>query len=472
MATLPPCPLDARLRISPTHDLSHVRKWINQLEASLCGQSPQQRLPYEALLRYTFDWLLPPERAGELLSIVVRYAKTQIKDHPLLYEDEAALWELLPNEPRQLTGAGVLVTVEAWCQDSHHRPAQYSADEHTTLRFWRCHAAHIIRQVFASSVSSLPAQLVGDQASMQLQLRMSTQHFRDCFRSYVPDHAPRLSDYHRQRYAPRFRRIQAYGLQPAVPGGQPTVFFLPATEILTHMQHYFASNEMFAERNWRSPTRYVHYAQFTNIMLLNLCGEVMRQITTVLRIHEAADSTSATTPLLPKVDETNELHTSQHVRTLTESILLNQQAGPTARGTRINSNLHPMNLSQAGFTQARPTQSTAVTATTTPSVPTVISMTYKRTSGLHSGVSEPGHTLPADELEFNYKPEKLRRIQSSSGAQIQSTATACEGGPGSSSGRASGELLQYASIDVNAHNSTQECRGDSEMNAPVDPTKS
>lgn len=318
MATLPnPNDKASSSTGSSETQLSQVRELTDYLAVSLCGEPPQQRLPYDALVRCAFGWPVVAERERELLSIVDRYAEAQINDHPYLYKDEAALWQEVPGQPRQLTGAGVAVALEAWCQNSLNHPARYSADDHTALRFWRCHAAHIIRQVFASSLTTLPAHLAGDAASLQHQLRMSNQHFRECFRSYAADHNHRLPDYNRQRYAPRFSRIQAYGLQPPAPSdhsGQPTVFFLPATQILTHMQKYFRSSTMFEEHAWRSTDAYLKYAQFTNIVLLNLCGVVMRQITTLFRIHEAATAAAASTTrdsdaLFMKVDDIYELQT-------------------------------------------------------------------------------------------------------------------------------------------------------------------
>ena len=76
-------------------------------------------------------------------------------------------------------------------------------------------------------------------------------------------------------------------------------------------------------------------------MLLNLCGEVMRQITTLIRIHEAATAATSTTrdldPLFMKVDDIYELQTPEQIQTLTEGIT--KQAEPTTWFTGMSSNL-------------------------------------------------------------------------------------------------------------------------------------
>jgi hypothetical protein len=85
------------------------------------------------------------------------------------------------------------------------------------------------------------------------------------------------------------------------------------------MQRYFRSSTAFEEQRWRSVDAYNSYAQFTNIMLLNLCREVVRQLSTMFRIR-AADGGGA---LLMPVDRllTPELLASCALPTVTEQIL-------------------------------------------------------------------------------------------------------------------------------------------------------
>jgi hypothetical protein len=63
-------------------------------------------------------------------------------------------------------------------------------------------------------------------------------------------------------------------------------FWLPASTILQNMQRFFRSSSAFEQSKWEDAKAYNKYCQFTNFMLLNLCREVIRQISTMFRIQD------------------------------------------------------------------------------------------------------------------------------------------------------------------------------------------
>lgn len=299
-----------------------VEHVIQKLSAALAR--PGRRLPYTVLLHLLFDDV-GSDRRAQLDRIVDRAIEENLADHPYLHAAASDIWT--PARPassdsgtandRCLTAAGAAIAAEAWCQDSHLNVSRYSADEHTRLRFWRCHGAHILGHVFVGAPENeLPLHLRahGTHASQHLlPLRMSHLHWRESLR-----HHERAPHANRPRYE-RFTRLQAYGLNIDPVTGQPSAFFLPASQILTHMSNYFRTSSLFEmPKQSRSAAAYVKHAKFTNLMLLNVCGEVMRQIVQLFRMHEADDRNAE--KFLIQADEVLLLQHSPHLQTLTEQI--------------------------------------------------------------------------------------------------------------------------------------------------------
>ncbi|MDR3742374.1 MAG: hypothetical protein P4L40_25430, partial [Terracidiphilus sp.] len=284
---------------------------MHELRAALVGNAPYLRLPYVTLVRHLFvDDTQRPTTAGNqrrarLLAVVEQSMAENVGNHPYLYNSEADLlsWSALPapiggdatlptsvtggvetldTGHRVLTGAGVAIAVEAWCQDSHVHVTQYTDEEHARLRFWRCHGTHIVQQVFRSSSdavrasdfapSTLPWHLRQPPSPTSLlPLRMSDLHFRDSLRLYEQVHGRAFSA-NRPRYA-YFSRIQAYGLSIDPITGKPAAFFLPPLQIVSHMLNFFRSSSAFElPKASRNPAAYVQKTKFGCVMLMNVCG--------------------------------------------------------------------------------------------------------------------------------------------------------------------------------------------------------
>ncbi len=296
-----------------------------QLVASRSNEE-ENRLPYGVLASLVF-----PDRRNafwysNLWNAFKAYAERAIEQHPYHYVSTHALWcEAPPTEEimdpdYQLTGAGMLVAIEAWCQQSIIAPStpgcSFTTDELTELDFWQCFGRMIVDQVISVASSS------ESKIEPELEQGLSNLHLQEAAQQYAALTGQRLK-HNRERYATHFSRIQAFGLHHgnnARTGKREAhAFFFPAAQILQNMQRYFRSSTAFEETQWRSVDSYRQYCQFTNIMLLNLCREVIRQITVMFRIEAETGGSD----LLMPVDELLEadLLASCDLPTQTELIL-------------------------------------------------------------------------------------------------------------------------------------------------------
>ena len=291
---------DSNLRNSDPFNLSQLRAQLVRT-----GSPVQEFLPLTALAAT----ILPHRElfaAGDqaqqgLLAVLTRRAKVAIDEHPYLYPNEEVLWFVDATMLKwMLTGRGVLFAVEAWSTEANICPAKWQEKEHAALQLWRCHGPTIVQRLFAAD--SLPEHVRHLQP--ELEQRLSNMRFQESLREYAAQHNQRAPQYNRERYAARFSRIQAYGLEEHVDAAtgvkRSFAFFLPASQILGSMQKFLRSSTLFEEHRWKSTGSYLKYAQFSNIMLLNLCSEVMLQITTMFRLHEqqhqSQHGSSATPP--------------------------------------------------------------------------------------------------------------------------------------------------------------------------------
>ena len=252
-------------------------------------------LSYAELARHVFYTEPEPEfRDIRMWAVVERHAEEVLKNEPLRYPAgrielwrdircSDSLWqdEILGNEC--LTPAGILFVIEAWCREATLCPATFLPDHHTDLQFWRCKGEDIVRRLFLGTLSSVPSSMSTPEQALAAS--------NDRLASVAAAAAAQTAQLGRQQLkrGPHFSRIQAFGLGDVVvpETGQTTrgAFFLPATQILAHMQKYFRSSSVFDEKKWRDAKSYKDSVMFSNIMLLNLCGEVMTQIATMFRLE-------------------------------------------------------------------------------------------------------------------------------------------------------------------------------------------
>lgn len=321
--------------------LTKVQQMSQQLGEII--EAANGSLPYCELIALIF-----PNRRHHWYSSIwdtfKSYAERAIQQHPYLYASTYALWREV-HEPDEhlmaaqgtiadarsetemyLTFAGAMLAIEAWCQHSVVAPTQaaYTTVELAALDFWQCFGKDVLLGAFPRSASTVSASSLPIRPD--LELGISNLHFNENAQQHALLSGQRLK-YNRDRYAhtPHFSRIQAFGLHQDTSrltnSGEPQMhaFFMPATQILNNMQRYFRSSTAFEEQRWRTVDSYNQYAQFSNIMLLNLCREVIRQITLMFRIQAAHDGGA----LLMPVDEllAPDLLATCHLPTVTEQIL-------------------------------------------------------------------------------------------------------------------------------------------------------
>jgi hypothetical protein len=235
-----------------------------------------------------------------LWNIFQTYAQHVVQQHPYQYVNTHALWCDAPaigenSDPDYfLTGGGVLVAIEAWCQQSIIAPASahcsFTTEELLELDFWQCFGKFIVGQVLTLPERSAAAVAAGGREIIdpELEQSLSNLHLQEAAQQYAALTGQRLK-HNREKYAIHFSRIQAFGLHHEVNARtgkrEAQAFFFPASHILQNMQRYFRSSTAFEEQRWRSVNAYQQYAQFTSHMLLNLCREVIRQITVMFRIE-------------------------------------------------------------------------------------------------------------------------------------------------------------------------------------------
>lgn len=316
-------------------------QWTNRMEALGALFNNDGHLCYSAFVSHVFPRRDKEFHFHSLWKIANEYAVHALDAHPYAHSNGLqSLWTAEPPETEfsefyadfRLTGSGVLLLVEAWNQHGIVHPTAFTAVEFKELSFWRCYGADLIRLVF--STVSLPHHLRSGTSNPELQQRMSNMHMQEAVAAASGTAASGTyaagPTYNRPRYATQFSRIQAYGLHrvPSFGGstghgtGEDTselrAFFLPASQILAHMQKYFRSSSAFEGQRWTSVEAYHQHAQWTNIMLLNVCSEVSRQIVQMFRIQEAADPSALLLPLGELLDEEV---LSSSMPTLTERIL-------------------------------------------------------------------------------------------------------------------------------------------------------
>jgi hypothetical protein len=299
----------------------NVTELIQQLQCALIDPAPDQLLPFTALVNGVFGRQIRAERRVVLWTVAERVLTAPVNERPHLDEGERALWRMqLTNVGVEsfLSGACVALVGDAWCKDSFVHVTHYSEHEHSKLRLWRCHGPHILRQVFVQSIERLPAYIRDPHSS--LPLLRSEMQWNEGLRHYAATGQKtikQLTNYNRKP----FTRLQVYGVSVDPTTQHTAVFFLPAMQILKHMQDYFLSSSIFELRTPCNSAAYVKHVKFTNLMLLNLLGHGMRQITTLFRMHEASDPHQFLIPM----DDIYELNNSSQVNTLTEEILGQQE---------------------------------------------------------------------------------------------------------------------------------------------------
>ena len=302
---------------------------INQVEELFDSDG---HLNYSAFAEHIFPGRNQGFRFGSLWEIAKEYATRALDAHPHAYPDGLqSLWTALEDDADdryggfnysdfRLTGSGVILLIEAWNTHAIVQPATFTMNEYKDLSYWRYYAPDLVRIVFP--VVSLPPHLRSGTANPQLQQRLSNMHMQEAVQQHAAATATAGPSYNRPRYAAKFSRIQAYGLEQitSLRGDKPRTqaFFLPASQILSHMQKYFRSSTAFEGQKWSNAEAYRQHVQFTNIMLLNVCSEVSRQIITMFRLQEAYDPEALLLPLDQLLDE--EILSSEFP-TITERIL-------------------------------------------------------------------------------------------------------------------------------------------------------
>ena len=292
---------------------------------STSDQTPS-RVAYEHLAAIIF-----PERRctfwySNLWNMFKAYAERAVEQHPYQYSNTDALWteappiEECPDPDHLLSDAGVLMAIDAWCQQSIIAPATFTTEELDELHFWQCLGPLIVDDAFGMQDPKRPPMAAVNPEQEQ---GLSNLRMQEAIQQYLALSGQRQLKHNRERYATHFSLIQAFGLhyeQNYQTGHREAkAFFLPAHQILQNMMRYFKSSTAFEEQRWRSVGSYSQYAQFTNVMLLNLCHEVIRQITTMFRIQEAAGGVDLLMPIKQLLEA--DLLASCDLPTQTELIL-------------------------------------------------------------------------------------------------------------------------------------------------------
>lgn len=125
----------------------------------------RSKLSENSLLSYCslIDVIFPDRdydfMAGLPWDLFKTYADRCIEEHPALYRNRFVLWREAVDPEVELsefwmTGLGVLVAVEAWCQHTIVSPSEcpFTTEEIDELTFWQCYGAMIVESAFARSV--------------------------------------------------------------------------------------------------------------------------------------------------------------------------------------------------------------------------------------------------------------------------------------------------------------------------------
>ena len=257
------------------------------------------------------------------------HAKRTMELHPNTYEDDSALWVRAKHDSFSpadeldyaLTGDGIMVLIEAWCCYSIMAPAGcgFTSQELRELDYWQCFGEDIVDDAFAEFKGFA---LINDWPypfHPQQRLKFSHQSFDEAVDQYKMLFKKRFT-YNRSVNQKGsdipFSRIECFGvvdtpLSPAVaaawdakeasskklmkdvfdkpytvkPHRTLHAFWLPASTTIGNMQRSLRISSAFEPTKWIDAKAYNKYCQFTNFMLLNLCREVIRQISTMFRIQ-------------------------------------------------------------------------------------------------------------------------------------------------------------------------------------------
>jgi hypothetical protein len=329
------------------------------------------RCPFGVLASLLFPDRRPSFWYSTLWEHFRLHCEYAVEQHPYQYVNTHTLWcegqsmgmeeDSESVQPDQLlTADGVFLAIEAWIRLSVVAPSSagcsFTTDELCELDFWQCFGKTIVNEALCS-----PDNGETQQINAELEQGLSNLHLRETAQQYAALTGQRLK-HNRERHATHFSRLQAFGIHTA-PNADGTTqahaFFLPASQILQNMQRFFRSSTAFEESRWKTVHSYNHFTQFTNIMLLNLCRHVIRQISVMFRIQaQSAAAGGSSGDLFMLIDQLLEpdLLASCDLPTQTELILSHAEPRHWMPAVSINLQRFLSSGLHATATPALPTQ--------------------------------------------------------------------------------------------------------------------